>query len=180
MACAYAVYRLWPVRLWPAAGPGARWLALGAAAFFSLAPDLDFLLGLLIGPVSAYHNNLSHSAAFGLSVSAAAALVVRMMWPILVPRGFLAWAYFSTAYASHLAVDYLTWGRGVMLGWPFTETRFSSPVHLFTGVRWSEGFWFAPHLWTLLNDTLFAALLVAVVNLVYRARRSAEISGDSL
>jgi inner membrane protein len=146
---------------------------LALAGFFALAPDLDFLPGLLIGPVEAFHNHLSHSILFGLAVCGLAALALHAWRPDL--RRLVLWQFTSAAYLSHLAIDYLTWGRGVMLGWPFTEARFSSPVLLFSGVRWRGAVGLGPHLWTLALDALFAALLVFLVEGWMRRRAPSRI-----
>ena len=70
-------------------------------------------------------------------------------------------------------MDYFTVGRGVLAFWPFTAERFSAPVPLFYGLRWSEG-WVSPrHVWTVLTEVPFAAVVV------YAATRWVPANGPS-
>jgi inner membrane protein len=101
----------------------------------SVAPDLDFLPGVLMGQPALYHQGVSHSLGFALLVSLTLAGIYTL-------RG---WA-FSTifqlsffAYASHLALDFFgPDGRppyGIPLLWPLSMEYFISPVPLLLGVR---------------------------------------------
>ena len=47
-----------------------------------------------------------------------------------------------------------------MLFWPLSSHRFSSPLLLFYGVRWSDGLFSIHHLSTVLNELLFALVLL--------------------
>jgi len=95
---------------------------VGAA--LAAAPDLDvigFRFGL--GYASDWgHRGLSHSLLFALLVSGAVAL----LWPRARSPG--AWLFLFACLASHPLLDLLTdGGQGVMLLWPFSETRFFLP-----------------------------------------------------
>jgi inner membrane protein len=101
----------------------------------SVAPDLDFIPGILQGQPNLYHQGLSHSLGSALIVSFAAAALVR-------GRSFWRhWGLFFFAYASHLALDYLAPdGRppyGQPLLWPITSRYNAAPesLHILWGVR---------------------------------------------
>jgi membrane-bound metal-dependent hydrolase YbcI (DUF457 family) len=104
---------------------------------FSILPDLDAVPGILMGDLPAYHNQISHSIGFGFSICLLYALL-RQCLPKAAPFLHL-FSLACAAYGLHLFMDWLTWGRGVMLFWPLSSHRFSPPVHLFYGLRHSEG-----------------------------------------
>jgi membrane-bound metal-dependent hydrolase YbcI (DUF457 family) len=127
------------------------------AGLLSLLPDVDSVLGLVMGDFGRYHNNLTHSLSVALMVALAIGAVAG--------RGgrerFAFWFGLAFAcYGLHIVMDYLTWGRGVMALWPMRPDRFSSPLVLFYGFHWSQG-WVSPqHLWTLLTEAPVAAAAV--------------------
>ncbi len=166
LALGYAIYRAARTRA-PSLGGLTPRLALGAAALFSIAPDFDYAVGLLAGDVGRFHNNLTHSIAFGAAASLAAAAAATALYRAWNMR-FLA-LYAFACHTGHLLIDWATRGRGVMLCWPLTEARFSSPWILFPGVDWSQGLWAADHLRTLSFDAAAAALLIGGV-LLWSAR----------
>lgn len=133
--------------------------------FFSMAPDLDVLAGILAGDFAAYHNQITHSIFFGLGFCLLALPVLKWIFGGISGGRLLAFAY--GFYVLHLILDWMTYGRGLMLFWPFTSRRFISPWLPFRGVRWSEGVFSMEHLLTLANEV--AILLVAAV-LVYVSR----------
>ena len=165
LACGYAIYRLVVARDPQVAGLP-RGTRLATAAVFSMAPDLDLIAGWLAHDLPAYHNNISHSFAFGALACLAAAGLARLLFHSLRP-GTL-WLYTFACYASHILVDYVTHGRGVMLFWPFLPERFSSPLILFRGVSWTKGFGTYDHLWTMANDALFALVVVSLAVMLAR------------
>jgi len=112
----------------------ARPLAL--FAILANLPDLDFIPGwLLKGNPNAYHHGWTHSFVF---VTAAALLISWVIKFRATKAANRTW--FLAATGSHLLIDYFTGpalGRiasyGMPLLWPFSETRFSSPVSLVVG-----------------------------------------------
>ena len=141
---------------------------LAVCLFFSLAPDLDVIPGLIAGDLNAYHNQASHSLLFALGVSLLGAPVVSSLLPSLsIKRSFLI---VFVCYTTHILMDTFTRGRGVLLLWPFTDHRFASPVPLFYGVERSYGVWTYHHLITLANEIVFIVLVTA---LYLRYRRTA-------
>jgi membrane-bound metal-dependent hydrolase YbcI (DUF457 family) len=136
-----------------------RQLLVGCAIFTGLmGPDADILLGLLYPgePLAVYHNGPTHSLFAGLIFAVPFAIVVRLTarapWRFLAITGALL-------YESHVVVDWLTWGRGVQMFWPFTETRFTAPFPIFIGVRHSVGAPLSTHMFTVVNDLVFGLVV---------------------
>jgi membrane-bound metal-dependent hydrolase YbcI (DUF457 family) len=160
VAAGYVVYRV-AVR---AAGdqpwaPSRGRLFVSVAAL-SLLPDLDSVLGIVMGDFGRYHNNLSHSVFMALVTALSVGAVARY-----ATRGrFMFWfSLVFACYGLHVLMDYFTWSRGVMVLWPMVPDRFSAPVVLFYGFHWSHG-WVSPrHLWTFLTEApvALAAVLTA-------------------
>lgn len=165
----YAVYRLCRPREKPALGglsPRPATL-LAVAVGLSLLPDADAALGLLLGDIGAYHNGVVNSLFVGLCVSLLIASLIWLRWR----AGFRFWLVLSLlCYELHVLADYLTWGRGIMMFWPFTPERFAPPFFLFYGLHWSDGLMTVRHVWTFLTELAFAALLLAALEL--HSRRS--------
>ncbi|MDX1521057.1 MAG: metal-dependent hydrolase [Anaerolineae bacterium] len=162
-AAGYAIYRLSrsrrPQSKLPKFGPVPGLLLITTG--FSLLPDLDSIVGLLSGNFGRFHNNLTHSLIVGFFVSLVFALG---MWG-KERSGFGFWfAIALFGYEAHVLMDSATVGRGVMAFWPFTSERFASPLIIFYGLHWSEGWFSIRHLWTVLTELAFAALLLAAVH----------------
>jgi membrane-bound metal-dependent hydrolase YbcI (DUF457 family) len=151
-----------------------RW-QLVAAVGLSLLPDVDSFLGLLTGNLGRYHNNLTHSILVGLAVAAIVGLVALLRDRRL---GVYWFALALSCYGAHLLADVLTIGRGIMWLWPWSAERLLSPVPLFYGLHWSDGLWSVRHVWTLLTELGFAALLFLAVGSVSRLRRGIASRSD--
>ena len=116
------------------APPGGR-LFVPLCAALAVAPDLDFLPGLLVGQPALYHQGGSHSLA--------AALLVSLGLSLALGRDSrsrrLGFAAFFAAYSSHLLLDYLgTDARpplGVPLLWPVSDATWISPISFLPGVH---------------------------------------------
>lgn len=81
--------------------------------------DVDFLPGLLTGDPRVQHRGPSHSLLAALVVAGlVASLVTWPSMPWLTRAGLI-----FLAYGSHVGLDYLTPGRGVLFGWPFSRRR---------------------------------------------------------
>jgi membrane-bound metal-dependent hydrolase YbcI (DUF457 family) len=133
-------------------------LGLGAIALaFSLLPDVDSILGLLAGDIGRYHNGVTHSLLVGLALSLVAGSAARTFWRTSFWQVFLLAVF---CYGFHVTMDWATVSRGVMAFWPLTSERYLAPVALFYGLHWSDGWLSLRHLWTVLTELLFAALLV--------------------
>jgi inner membrane protein len=120
---------------------------------------LVLLQVLVVEDMGRYHNHFSHSLLFGVAV----ALVVMLLAGICRARRPGHWFLLAlVSYWLHILMDWMTPGRGVMLFWPFTQQRFSSPVTLFYGLHWSKGLFSIDHVWTVLTEGLFIAVVLLV------------------
>jgi inner membrane protein len=142
--------------------------------FLSLAPDVDAIALVLGEDLGRWHNQFTHSLLFALGMTVAGLGVLRVV-------GVVGWrsalALSAAAVVSHFLMDWASAGRGLMLLWPFSEVRYRSPLLLFEGLHWSEG-WFSPrHVLTLANELAFTGVLVLL--LAFR-RRGHRHSHDSL
>lgn len=133
-----------------------------ATVIMSLLPDFDSGLGVLLGDFGRYHNNISHSLVFGLVTSVLIGLIVKVAMKGQFWVGLIATLIF---YELHIVMDFFTYGRGIMLLWPFTNQRFQSDILLFYGLHWSDGIFSVSHIITLANEIFFIALLILVLNL---------------
>jgi membrane-bound metal-dependent hydrolase YbcI (DUF457 family) len=107
------------------------WLCI----LLSIAPDLDFLPGILLGKPAMYHQGMTHSLGFALIVSLTIATIYTLKgWPF---PGIFTLSFF--AYGSHLVLDFFgPDGRppyGIPLLWPFSTECFISPIPLLWGVH---------------------------------------------
>ena len=170
VAAGYVAYRILRNRLPILAKTLPVFVLFAAVVVLSLLPDCDCVVGIVAGDFARCHNNITHSFAAGIAV----AVLVAMGMALAKGREAIqAWFLFGFAlYGLHVAMDYLTVGRGVMALWPFLPDRFESPVCLFRGVKWSWGLWSIEHLWTLLNESLFVGVLVLLASLMRRRRRA--------
>jgi inner membrane protein len=107
------------------------WLCL----LMAIAPDFDFLPGILLGQPNLYHQGISHSLGAALGISFASALFIRgySFWR--------SWGLLFLAYTSHLLLDFCAPdGRppfGQPLFWPVTASYFIAPepLQILWGVR---------------------------------------------
>jgi inner membrane protein len=101
----------------------------------AMAPDLDFLLGILMGQPSRYHQGLSHSLGAAVMVSLALTLLYSRKRHTMAGEG----GRFFLAYASHLVLDF--WGAdtrppyGIPLFWPLSERVYLALWPVFMGVQ---------------------------------------------
>jgi len=116
-----------------APGSTDRRASAGALALFaavSILPDADlFLVAMGASDAGAMgHRGASHSLSFALGIGLLCAFAARRLgWPVL--RTALAG---TLAVASHALLDVLGFGgRGLMVFWPLSSTRFFSPWRVF-------------------------------------------------
>ncbi len=74
----------------------------------------------------------------------------------------------------HVLMDLFTIGRGVKVLWPLSDARYSPPIKLFYGLHWSDGWLSVRHLWTLLSEAAFAAVIGAAAYGWSRRQRPAD------
>ena len=106
------------------------WVTLILFAGLALLPDADVLL-VTLGACDAGacgHRGASHSLPVAIAIGLLSGLIARRLrWPVL--KTVLAT---TVAVGSHALLDVLgAGGRGLPLLWPFTETRFISPIRIF-------------------------------------------------
>ncbi len=155
----YAFYKIFQRRFpWLAGGrTGPLPFLLIAAVILSLLPDIDSVLGLLVGDFGRFHNNITHSLFVGLGVALVAGMVGSFGLRAGFREGFLITFF---CYQLHVIMDFFTVGRGVMAFWPLSSERFSSPFKLFYGFHWSDGLLSVRHGVTLITELSFSLLLV--------------------
>lgn len=137
-----------------------------------MGPDADVFLGLLTGRgMGYYHNGASHSLFFGIIFGVLFAWVCRRISNHGAKYLFLiGWA----TYTSHVLLDALTWGSGVQMFWPISDSRIGSPIPLFLGVRHSVNAPFHVHLLTVANDLTFALMVWVVCRFLWRRNQEQE------
>ena len=128
-AAGYVVYRIFrspqPARASGHVGPLPRLLV--ATVGLSLLADVDVVPGILLLDVGRFHNAFSSGLITGVAV---ALTVGGALW-LRQRSGFKFWfALTLVCYESHVLMDFLTIGRGVMLAWPFSDSRIGHGHHL--------------------------------------------------
>jgi membrane-bound metal-dependent hydrolase YbcI (DUF457 family) len=162
---AHTLFGLTGLHLLQAGFPGSfsqTWPLSGLILLASLAPDLDFIPGLVLGDPGRYHQTLSHS----LSVSFLAALALGSLARRSFP-GTPWWRWVGLMllfFLGHLVLDFFTEDTrppiGFPLCWPFSGRLFTSPVPIFPYLLRDParpGFW-SHNLRTLWLEALLLAL----------------------
>lgn len=112
-----------------------RWAFLGLCAGMALAPDLDFVPGIVLGQPVLYHQGISHSLGAALGVSLGLAVLYGRR------RGTVRanWGRFFLAYASHLILDLFGQDSrppyGMPLFWPLDDGHYQAPFPIFWGIE---------------------------------------------
>lgn len=134
----------------------AGYAILGAVA--GLAPDLDFVPGLILGDPGRFHQGPTHSIVAALCVG----VLVWFVAPSV--HRWRAGIVAAGGYLSHLALDLLTYDptppRGLRLLWPFVEESIHSPVTLLPRVLHTVVSPFNLH------NVYVAAIELAVIGLI--------------
>lgn len=150
----------------PSSGRAHRKLGLhpliaASAMALALLPDLGSIAGLVTGDFGRFHNSWEHSLIVGLLL---ATVVGALVFLTRSPRAVRWFLVALLCFELHVLMDFLTWGRGVKLLWPFFSARLQPPMYLFYGLHWSNGWLSYRHLVTLATELLFVALLVLIVH----------------
>ena len=137
----------------------------------SQLPDLDSIAGFVTGNLFDYHNHWSHSLIAGTII----ALVIAICVHLLARRSLLKWWFIvAVCYNLQVIIDFFADGRGVMLFWPFSSHRFSSPIKLFYGLHWSKGWISIHHLYTLLNELTVIAVFVLFFFFIIKIKNKSQ------
>lgn len=114
--------------------------AVFAAVFLANAPDLDLLVGPMLGKHHHYlHGQLTHSIVFALLCGLAFWLIARLVG-VEETKGRAAAIMVSVTLLSHVIVDWFTGPNpginpsfGTVILWPFNMERIHAPITLFLG-----------------------------------------------
>jgi membrane-bound metal-dependent hydrolase YbcI (DUF457 family) len=146
----------------------------------SVAPDFDFLPGIFIGDVRAFHRGVSHSLALAVAFGVLAFFFSWKHQKDLALRiGMLA----ALAYASHIFLDLISvneGARGVPILWPASSHQFGFNLDLLGFFHYgpiSHGIWSVIR-WD--NVSAFSRELIVlgcvVMICLWRERRSSQTS----
>jgi inner membrane protein len=111
-----------------------RWLIMGV--LFANLPDIDYLPGILIGDLNAFHHGFTHSLGWITVTSLAGLFVARATnYHAACTLFLLMWGL----QASHLAMDMMTDdGRapyGIMALWPIFSEYLQAPFLVFSRIE---------------------------------------------
>lgn len=111
----------------------------GRAAVFMVVgnlPDLDFLVGFVLGRPSMFHRGVSHTVVAAVLFGLVAGCLAHQWWRQPFAPAALA---FGAAYLSHLVLDFFTVDSRPPIGapflWPFSSAYLLSPVSIFKEIR---------------------------------------------
>ena len=117
---------------------------LAIALLGSIAPDLDFVPGILVGDMRLFHHGMSHSLVFAAAFGVLTYVVARLQAPAAaLPVSVIAIA----VYTAHVLLDFVNVNdgtRGVALLWPMSHEHLGSNLRLFGRFEYgdiSEGIW---------------------------------------
>jgi inner membrane protein len=117
-------------------------LILAVTLLGSILPDFDFLPGILIGDLRAFHHGISHSLTFAVLFGALVFfLAERVQKDIAAQAAILA----GLSYALHVILDFVAVNegtRGVPILWPLSDQKFGISLHLLGYFHYSDrGIW---------------------------------------
>jgi len=162
------------------------WLCI----IMSIAPDLDFLPGIIMGRPALYHHGITHSLGFALLVSLTIAICYALggwSFPAILTLSCFA-------YSSHLVLDFFGYdGRppyGIPLFWPLSSEYFMSPVPLLWGVHhvrstsgsiaeWFDGIFSLHNVGAIAIEMAFVAPFALLARL-YSVRRSRQAAVSAI
>lgn len=146
----------------------------GFIPFFiaTLAADLDFIPGLIIGEPNIYHHGVTHS----IFTSIFFAFIFSLIFSLnrVFRDRFLI---FSSLFLSHILLDYFSldtgFPYGIPLFWPFSNKYFYPDMPVFLDIqRESVGnLLFSYHNWLAVLRELLILGPVAVLSLIYNRKQ---------
>jgi len=129
-------------------------------------PDIDFVIRFFYPGFE--HGGPTHSLGLGVLFGALFTMVCRIRYtnlpfvPSLVVGIGSAWV--------HLLMDVVTWGRGVMLCWPVSLTRYATGIPIFFGAHHSHPTAWKLHLITLTTELAYVFVLWRLLRRFWTAR----------
>ena len=150
--------------------------------FIAIAPDFDFIPGILIGIPNYFHHGISHSFGVGALVSVMLVIISRVKKKQSEKKFLL---YFSI-YCSHLFLDYISLdGRlplGIPVFWPFSNKYYISPYLILPPIMHSaqdnatlgqflNGVFSIHNLYVILLETIVMSPVIAVLVIVRLRQR---------
>jgi len=142
----------------------------------SILPDCDFLPGILIGDLRAFHHGVSHSLALAVLFGLLIFFFSRRREKGI---GLRAAILAASAYASHVILDLVSVNpgtRGVPMLWPLSAQQFGLELHLLGYFHYSDLSMWSVIRWD--NVSAFSRELVVIGSLVllllWKERRSTQ------
>lgn len=139
------------------------------------APDLDFLFGISRGNLNLYHPTVTHTAIWTVTL---AFIVWLCGWP---DRSWRSILFVLALAAGHLAADFFTQDRskpyGMMLGWPFCNQYWISPVPVFPAPAkrcLNELLTFRNFVVVMIEISITLPLVAAVAALKFRPKQTGD------
>ena len=154
--------------------PGKGWKMYGSFLLLAVAPDFDFIPGIIVGFPGRYHQGALHSLGFAL------ALALGVGWAAKWLSGYAFWPLSGFAFLlvfSHLALDFFTEDLRPPIGfpifWPLTAERTLSPFSIFPHVirQWPHPEFWSRNLWAAGVETLVLMPGLTAAFLVRRFKR---------
>lgn len=184
VAVGAAIYFGLPKRWLPTTKSGQRWL-LFLCLVLAIAPDLDFLPGILLGEPNRFHQGISHSLFVCGLIGLLIAMIIQRHCKKLLP-GAPHWAVLFccvAAVASHPILDTFALDTqepyGVPLFWPFTERHVAVPWPFFWDIQRSgentgaflQSLISGHNFRALFREVVFALTLLSAMTLAHHARK---------
>jgi len=117
-------------------GEGRAWRRAALFMFIGNLPDLDFIVGFVLGRPGMLHRGVSHTVLAALVFGIGAGACV---WWWRRERFAPAALAFGAAYLSHLVLDWMTIDTlppaGGQFLWPLSDAYYIAPVTIFTEIH---------------------------------------------
>lgn len=147
-----------------------------AIIFMANLPDIDYLPGVLMGQINAFHHGYTHTLGWIVAV----AFTSWLLWRKADRVGWTVFTVLFAALASHLFADIFSDDNnppyGIMALWPFTDSFYISPGSIFWSLRkatWNDVFqWYNVH--AALYEALLLAPIVAMVLIFKRFAKKTQ------
>ncbi|MFT5676408.1 MAG: inner membrane protein [Paraglaciecola sp.] len=161
--------------IWPELAPKIVVTTVFGAAFIANVPDLDLLVGPILGEHPHYmHGQMTHSLSFSVFVGVFFLLAARLSKIEVKHSAVWALCAFS-GILSHVLIDWFTGPNpgmnpsfGTMILWPFSEVRIQASVTMFLGPEHAslDELFSLHNLWVMTRELIvfggFGVLLLAL------------------